>query len=33
MEGRRWGVAGVGWGIRGSTIVELTNRFEGIAIR
>ncbi|KAH8751303.1 hypothetical protein F5883DRAFT_720193 [Diaporthe sp. PMI_573] len=28
MEGRRWGVAGVGWGIRGSTIVELTNRFE-----
>ncbi|KAF4815791.1 hypothetical protein CGCTS75_v012895 [Colletotrichum tropicale] len=28
MEGRRWGVTGVGWGIRNSTMLELVNRFE-----
>lgn len=30
MKGRSWGVTGVGWGIRNSTLVELVERFEGI---
>lgn len=30
MEGRKWDITGVGWGIRNSTLVELVNRFEGI---
>lgn len=33
MEGRHWGVTGVGWGLRGSTIMELTDRFEGTSIK
>ncbi|KAG6354955.1 hypothetical protein INS49_004036 [Diaporthe citri] len=28
MEGRSWGVTGVGWGIRNSTLFELVERFE-----
>ncbi|KAJ0375868.1 hypothetical protein COL26b_005843 [Colletotrichum chrysophilum] len=32
MKGRRWGVTGVGWGIRNSTMLELVNRFEGIML-
>lgn len=32
MEGRSWGVTGVGWGIRNSTLVELVERFEGIVM-
>ncbi|KAF5502048.1 hypothetical protein CGCA056_v013866 [Colletotrichum aenigma] len=28
MKGKRWGVTGVGWGIRNSTMLELVNHFE-----